>query len=284
MFGREARLPVDICFGISPDGESEASYHQYVARMKELQSAYQMASAAANKSHLKNKAYYDQRVRDLPLAEGDRILIRNVGLPGRHKLQDRWKSTPYVVVKKLPNLPVYQVKPEQGSGGVKTLHRDHLLPIGYLVRMSNDPVVTTVGRKPVTRGQRGRPRPTTSVVPPLESDPDSSDPEFETACNPQAFDVGEVRRHLSIPHHNPVDSDSQEEESSEVSEEPSAMRAEDTTPSSLESDKEETSNDPAADPDLEGGASSGSTSDTSSEPAVVIRKSERKETSYSLDV
>ncbi|KAI3354871.1 hypothetical protein L3Q82_004669 [Scortum barcoo] len=32
----------------------------------------------------------------------------------------------------MPNLPVYKVKPETGGGGVKTLHRDHLLPIGQL--------------------------------------------------------------------------------------------------------------------------------------------------------
>lgn len=164
MFGREARLPVDICFGTSPDGESESSYQQYVARMRiELQSAYKLASEAATKSHLRNKAHYDQRVRDLPLAEGDRILLRNLGLTGKHKLQDRWKSTPYVVVKKLPNLPVYKVKPEHGPGVVKTLHRDHLLPIGYLVRMSNPPVdVGPVKRKPVTRSQPTRPSQSTA--------------------------------------------------------------------------------------------------------------------------
>lgn len=60
-----------------------------------------MAADAATKSHLKNKAHYDQRVRDLPLEKGDRILIQNVGLKGKHKLQDRWKSTPYLVVDKL---------------------------------------------------------------------------------------------------------------------------------------------------------------------------------------
>lgn len=72
MFGREARLLIDICFGISPNGESEFSYQQYVARMrKELQKAYQLASDAATKSHLKNKAHYDHRVRDLPLEKDD---------------------------------------------------------------------------------------------------------------------------------------------------------------------------------------------------------------------
>lgn len=45
---------------------------------------------------------------------------------------------PYVVVDRMPNLPVYKVKPEHGRG-VKTIHRDHLLPIGQSVRMLESP-------------------------------------------------------------------------------------------------------------------------------------------------
>lgn len=66
---------------------------------------------------------------------GDRVLLRNLGLKGKHKLESRWSPIPYVVLGKMPNIPVYKVKPEDGGGGVKTLHRDHLLPIGQLVRM-----------------------------------------------------------------------------------------------------------------------------------------------------
>jgi len=198
MFGREARLPIDICFGISPSGETETSYQQYVARMrKELQKAYQMASDAATKSHLKNKARYDHRVRDLPLEKGDRILIRNMGLKGKHKLQDRWKSIPYVVVEKLPNLPVYKVRPEHGSGVLKTLHRDHLLPIGYMVRMSNPSDDTNSVRRPVTRTQRTLKRqPTMSE----ESGTESSGLECETVYKLPDLDMDEVRRRMDINH------------------------------------------------------------------------------------
>lgn len=62
-------------------------------------------------------------------------MLRNLGLTWKHKLRDRWKSTPYIIVRQLPNLPVYEVKPEISAGSSKTLHRDHLLPIGYLVQM-----------------------------------------------------------------------------------------------------------------------------------------------------
>nr|XP_013767485.1 PREDICTED: uncharacterized protein LOC102206490 [Pundamilia nyererei] len=152
MFGRNARLPIDICFGAVLEDDAEMTHLQYVDKVrKELKQAYHLATENATKNHLRNKSRYDQRVRDQPLQEGDRVLIRNVGLTGKHKLQDRWKSIPYIVITQLPNLPVYKVKPEQGSGGVKTLHRDHLLPIGYLVRIADNSVSPERVRTPVTR-------------------------------------------------------------------------------------------------------------------------------------
>lgn len=123
------------------------------------------------------------------------ILMQNVGLKGKHKIQDHWKSTPYVVVEKLSNLPVYKVKPECGPGIVKTLHRDHLLPISYMVRMSNSPDEAGPIRRPVTRAQHTRQGPRTKLTDPVEeSDTMSSDAEFETAHNPEDFDVDEVRK------------------------------------------------------------------------------------------
>lgn len=70
---------------------------------------------------------------------------------GKHKLGDKWHSDPYLVVEKLPDLPVYPVKPEKGRGMVKTLHRDHLLPIGHLVRFPSDLEVNRKPHRIVTR-------------------------------------------------------------------------------------------------------------------------------------
>ncbi|KAJ8381352.1 hypothetical protein SKAU_G00021300 [Synaphobranchus kaupii] len=109
---------------------------------------------AANKTHNRNKRRYDARVRNQALESGDRVLIRATGLTGKHKLSDRWVSLPDVVVNKLPNIPVYQVKPERGRCIVKTLHRDHLLPIGSLVRMPDGPGEKTLPCGPVTRSAR----------------------------------------------------------------------------------------------------------------------------------
>ncbi|KAI3375870.1 hypothetical protein L3Q82_003755 [Scortum barcoo] len=150
MFGREARLPIDLCFGTSPDGKADGCHSRYVAKLKDdLQRAYKLASETAYKTHQRNKRSYDKRVGFQTLDIGDRVLLRNLGLKGKHKLESRWSPIPYVVLGKMPNLPVYKVKPETGGGGVKTLHRDHLLPIGQLVRM---PTLETEDKSRVKTG------------------------------------------------------------------------------------------------------------------------------------
>uniref|UniRef100_A0A8C8SVT0 Integrase catalytic domain-containing protein n=1 Tax=Pelusios castaneus TaxID=367368 RepID=A0A8C8SVT0_9SAUR len=131
MFGREPRLPIDLCFGVSEDGESYETHQQYLSRLKEkLQNAYRLA---ASKNSDRNKHRYDARVRSQDLQPGDRVLLRNLGVVGKHKIADRWKAMPYLVVKKLRDLPVYKIRPEAGPGQVKTVHRNLLLPVEKLV-------------------------------------------------------------------------------------------------------------------------------------------------------
>ncbi|XP_070573293.1 uncharacterized protein [Ptychodera flava] len=152
MFGREARLPIDLCFGVSPDEYTKHDYLQYVEDLKSrLKGAYELAENEAKKKALANKRRYDSKVRGSDLLVGDRVLIRNVGLIGKHKLADRWKPDVHVVEKRLDdNLPVYVVKPETGNGVERTLHRNMLLPIGYL-SASEPEEVEIEERRPVTR-------------------------------------------------------------------------------------------------------------------------------------
>lgn len=121
-----------------------------------LKDAYELAVQASDKNHQRNKKAYDLRVRP-HLFKGDRVFVRALGGTGKQKLKDKWNSTPYIVVEKLPNLPVYRVKPEKERGGVKTLHRDHLLLVGYLIRFpdgTDDVSTSTVNRVARTRQQR----------------------------------------------------------------------------------------------------------------------------------
>lgn len=153
MFGREARLPLDVCFGT--ERQQTVSHSRYVEDLKrDLQSAYELAAKSANQVHLRNKRNYEKVLRHQVLGRGDRVLLKNLGLKGKHKLQSRWNSIPYVVVDKLPDLPVYRVKPENGMGKLRTIHRDHILPIGSLVRVFNDPDDRESLKRPVTRAHR----------------------------------------------------------------------------------------------------------------------------------
>ncbi|KAL2093139.1 hypothetical protein ACEWY4_010451 [Coilia grayii] len=205
MFGREARLPIDICFNASADGREQVKYQQYVENMKrDLQNAYKLASEASQKSHERNKKLYDKRVRPQTLEEGDRVLIKNLGLTGKHKLQDRWNSLPYIVLKKLPDLPVYRLKPERGIGGIRTLHRDHLLPIGESVRFLTPEENKLNTRRPVTRIQteqrRVRKETGTGEVREkdnqVESGESSSDEDYE---GPYFGVRGDVREMFRLP-------------------------------------------------------------------------------------
>jgi len=142
MFGRAARLPVDLCFETSSDGTQHKTYLKYVSDMrKELKAANELAESIAAKQNDNNRQRYDKRIRFTQLFPGDSVLLRNLGLQGKHKLADRWASKPYVVESKMPNLPVFRLKPEDGESPIKILHRNHLLPLGK--RICSDPVSNT---------------------------------------------------------------------------------------------------------------------------------------------
>uniref|UniRef100_A0A3Q1F1W9 Gypsy retrotransposon integrase-like protein 1 n=1 Tax=Acanthochromis polyacanthus TaxID=80966 RepID=A0A3Q1F1W9_9TELE len=133
MFGHLPRLPVDIAFGLPVQQFKHKSHSQYVQNLRSrLQESYQIASRNALKSAERNKVRFDQRVTSSVLEPGDRVLVRNVRIRGKHKLVDKWEENVYVVVKKAGDLPVYTVTPENKNGPLRTLHRDLLLPCGFL--------------------------------------------------------------------------------------------------------------------------------------------------------
>lgn len=180
---------LDVCFGTCPDGGGDQPHSAYVTELKEnLQKAYKMATAASDKKHQQNKRVYDKSLRCHNLEPGDRVLLKNLGLKGKHKLENRWYDVPYVVVNKMTNLPVYRVKQENGSGKLKTLHRDNLLPIGDLVRIPVLDNTENVPKRAVTRSQalNRHKRDTTDhhVSRELDASMDSSDLEYEWPTRP----------------------------------------------------------------------------------------------------
>lgn len=109
------------------------------------------------KTALRNKQRYDLKVRESTLQAGDRVLVKNVGIRGKHKIADWWSKTICQVVKQITDSPVYAVKPLTTDGPERNLHRDLLLPCGFLTptnssdednRMEGKEKITCSGESP----------------------------------------------------------------------------------------------------------------------------------------
>ena len=133
MFGRHPRLPIDLAFGISQNGDKSPTTRHYVKTLKNrLSVAYKAATESMKQTALKNKVRYDVSARASELTTGDRVLVKRLGLKEIGKLTDKWENAVHVIVSRSRDLPVYTVRREDNEGPVRTLHRNFLLPIGYV--------------------------------------------------------------------------------------------------------------------------------------------------------
>lgn len=133
LFGRQPRLPVDLAFGLPLTDAKPETHTQYVQKLKsQLEESYKLAKESSQKLMDRNKLRFDRHVLPSALNVGDRVLVRNVRLRGKHKLADKWEPNVYIVIKRAGDLPVYTVRPEGKPKPERTLHRDLLLPCGYL--------------------------------------------------------------------------------------------------------------------------------------------------------
>lgn len=123
----------------------------------------------------RNKLRFDRHVTASDLSVGDCVLVRNVGFRGRHKLADKWESKVYIVIKRAGTLPVYTVRPANKDSPLRTLHRDLLLPCGYLPAQIEIPV----GKQTRRPGTHANPDPSGSHV---DSDGLSEEDDISTHC------------------------------------------------------------------------------------------------------
>ncbi|XP_066535292.1 uncharacterized protein [Hoplias malabaricus] len=123
MTERSPHLPIDLLFNLKTD-EVNGTYQHYVTVWKQT----------ANKCAARGKNHYDKKVHGRDLQLGDRVLIRNLtprGSPG--KIQSYWEDQVYLVKgRKVDNCPVYEVKPENGKGKQRVIHRNLLSPCDFL--------------------------------------------------------------------------------------------------------------------------------------------------------
>ena len=173
MFGWHPRIPVDAYLGTFQRDDQASDHKTYAARLRErLEYAYRSAAAEASRQSTKSEAAYNKRVRDSRLEVDDTVLVRNVGLQGKHKLADHWDSNPYVVLE-MPNadIPVYKVRRRDKVGPVQCLYRNLLLPFNSVPLKTTGEV-----RKDPPRSCRGK-QPTQSSESESESS-ESDDPRY----------------------------------------------------------------------------------------------------------
>ena len=167
MFGRKPRLPIDVVFQLGSK-QDDLDYVTYIQQLKEhLKQAYELASQRMAALAKANKTRYDKKARGAVPVVGDRVLLRNVSIRGKHKLASKWQDDVFMIVGQVdPSIPVYQIQRESGSGDVKTVHRNLLLPL-YLPL---DPQITPV--LPINKDRARNEEPPTLS---LQSDDDDDD-------------------------------------------------------------------------------------------------------------
>ena len=134
MFGRAPRLAIDAVLGLKRKGVGGSAPSTYVKELKQhLGDAYKTASRVSQERGKKAKQQYDRKVHETVIHVGDRVLLRNYGLKGTHKIADVWAEHAYTVIGQPdPSIPVFRIQHESDKNIIKTVHRNQLLPIRQL--------------------------------------------------------------------------------------------------------------------------------------------------------
>ena len=126
MFGREARLPVDLLLG--KDEEVDENLSDWLAtHQTRLRDAYQRAGEHLKQQAEKRQDQHLDKEYNIPIQKGQLVYLRN-HVRGRNKIQDAWDSTLYKVVE-IPKdnlVSVYTVEPVDSPGETKKVHRSNL--------------------------------------------------------------------------------------------------------------------------------------------------------------
>ena len=119
MFGRQPYLPIDSLLKLpQPDLKKDWVVHH----KSMLESAYRVAREKFKKEAAERKAIFDRKIVEDPLDIGTKVLVRNRGIMGRNKIQDKWRDEIFSVISVSEN--VYTVKSTDGK--IKTVNRNEL--------------------------------------------------------------------------------------------------------------------------------------------------------------
>ncbi len=104
-----------------------------------------MSSSTPQKLREKQKSQFDRKAKASKIAVGDKVLVKILAFDGKHKIADRFEKEVYQVIDQpRPEIPVYRIRSTDGT--VKTLHRNHLLPVNIADTEEATDKETTEGR------------------------------------------------------------------------------------------------------------------------------------------
>ena len=127
MFGRQARIPLDIMYQ-TPVAEAR-NVSQYIWTLrKSMQDAYALARDNLQTASYRQKELYDEKIHGKPYKVGDLVWLHNPAMPRgqARKLYCPWTG-PYKVVKILSKV-VYRIQDTRGRRRRKVIHFNRLKP------------------------------------------------------------------------------------------------------------------------------------------------------------
>ncbi len=171
MFGRQARLPIDLAYGTPVKHIPTSEYAK--GTKTALEEAYALVQQKLNAAHRVQKTHYDRNVHGQPFSVGDLVWLLSPAVPRgqNRKLYHPW-SGPYRVVDKLSESD-YHIKKLTGCKKIQVVHYDRLKPCDPDTRWDDlhlpDPAP---------------PNPTAAGTPPDLFEPDLLDTDDDTAMPP----------------------------------------------------------------------------------------------------
>ena len=126
MFGREARLPIDLMFP-PPEAQNDSTPSKYAAELRiRLEQAYHSVRQHMSLRQQRQKELYDKNKTGSPLKIGDKVWLHSTVVPrGKsRKFHCPW-SGPFVIVKILSDV-VYRIQDVQRPRRRHVVHFDRL--------------------------------------------------------------------------------------------------------------------------------------------------------------
>jgi hypothetical protein len=129
MFGREARIPVNLMIPEPPQEEVQPTTSEYAEKLKKrFERTYELTRANTKKASKRYKDYYDANAEDKTYNVGDEVWLHIPFVKkGKNvKLSRPWQE-PYTIVKKISDV-VYRIEKDANKRKRLVLHYNRLKP------------------------------------------------------------------------------------------------------------------------------------------------------------